>query len=59
MLCDDIIKHNHIGRYTSNETFKTLNFFENKNLIENLFFVKRCYKRNAIRKKYISMSKKI
>ena len=59
MLCDDIIKFKYKDKYASNESFQTLNFLENKKILRNIFFVKRCNKINAIRKKYISMSFKV
>ena len=59
ILCDDIIKFKYKNEYVSNELFKTLNSLENKNIIKNIFFAKRCNKINAFRKKYISMSFKV
>lgn len=59
ILCDDVIKFQFKNEYASNESFKTLNFLENKNILKNFYFTKRCNKINAIRKKYISMSFKV
>jgi predicted O-methyltransferase YrrM len=58
MLCDDILKKEKNSKYSSNETFFSLISLENKNLIKNKFLIKRCWKINAIRKKYISITSK-
>ena len=58
MLCDDILKKENNSKYSYNETFFTLNALENKNLVTNNFLIKRCWKINAIRKKYISITSK-
>tara|TARA_B100000989_G_scaffold296825_1_gene280913 strand:- start:678 stop:1487 length:810 start_codon:yes stop_codon:yes gene_type:complete len=59
IICDDIIQNNYKTEYVNNDSFKTLNFFQKKNLFSNNYIIKRVNKENYKVKKFISISKKL
>ena len=58
MLCDDVIKSGYKGKYTSGESFETLEMLGKKNIISNKYFIKRISRQNSFIKSFISISKK-
>ena len=58
MLCDDVMKIKYKGKYTSGESFETLEMLGKKNIISNKYFIKRISRQNSFIKSFISISKK-
>ena len=58
ICCDDILKYDEKMVKASSDSFKTLNFLEEKNILKNKFILKRINLDNAHFKKFICISRK-
>tara|TARA_B110000090_G_C13252274_1_gene396914 strand:- start:31 stop:822 length:792 start_codon:yes stop_codon:yes gene_type:complete len=56
ILVDDIIKNNYSNKYTSGESFQTIEYLGRKNCLKTEYFLKRIFYSNLVLKKYISYS---
>lgn len=56
ILVDDIIKKKYSSKYTSNASFKTIEYLKKKKYLSTEYFIKRINSDNLIVKKYISYS---
>ena len=58
LLCDDVIKKSFFSKYTSSESFETLELLSKKHILKNKYLFKRINKNNSFVQKYISLSVK-
>tara|TARA_B110000971_G_C19948206_1_gene472046 strand:- start:189 stop:974 length:786 start_codon:yes stop_codon:yes gene_type:complete len=56
IMVDDIIKNKFSNKYTSNASFKTIEYLGEKNYLKTEYFLKRTNYSNLVLKKYISYS---